>query len=106
LLDTGSQAARTSRAHRRCCTRPDFSCPRPRTLQTHAVESSPTPGVTATEVAALRERMNLSRAVWTATEIVLFVGTWAARKRESAKSRHSWTSQWVPRVKTSGPHEA
>lgn len=35
-----------------------------RTLRTHAVESSPSPGVTAAEVAALRERMNLSRAVF------------------------------------------
>jgi putative transcriptional regulator len=35
-----------------------------RTLRTHAVEVSPSPGVTAAEVAALRERMNLSRAVF------------------------------------------
>jgi putative transcriptional regulator len=35
-----------------------------RTLRTHIVESNPSPGVTAAEVAALRDRMNLSRAVF------------------------------------------
>lgn len=35
-----------------------------RTLRTHAVEVSPSPRVTAKEVIALRERMNLSRAVF------------------------------------------
>jgi putative transcriptional regulator len=35
-----------------------------RTLRTHAVDVSPRPRVTGKEVVALRERMNLSRAVF------------------------------------------
>src|SRR5882757_9670507 len=35
-----------------------------RTLRTHSVEANPAPTVKAAEVAALRERMNLSRAVF------------------------------------------
>lgn len=35
-----------------------------RTLRTHAVEASPAPEVTAAEVIALRERLNLSRPVF------------------------------------------